>query len=107
MEKPLCDEGKKEVLISTYESLLYTLRKREKEILNYKRSLEYEKNRPPVSKWYTLTTPQFSQEVVRNRLWSKVISILTCSLKMEGKVISISWRLQISINFIEHGIYGE
>lgn len=72
LANPLCEEKKKEVLISTYESLLYALRKREKEILNQKRFLEYEKNRPPVERWYTLTTPQFSQEVVRNRLWSKV-----------------------------------
>ena len=67
---------KKKVIVSAYESLLYTLRKKEKDILNKKRFMEYESNRPPADKWYALKTSDFSKEVVRNRLWNRVIYIL-------------------------------
>lgn len=36
--------------------------------LNEKRAWEYEKNRPPQEGWYTMKTPQFSEELYWNRM---------------------------------------
>ncbi len=89
--------------MNAYEGILDSLRQREREILNAKRAIEYEKNRPPVEKWYTLKTPQFSEELARNRLSVKVGSFflmseqnvakkLVNSLEMEEGSTWNSWR---------------
>jgi len=58
---------KKEVMELGYDSILHALRKREREILNMKRAIEYERNRPPVKNWYMLKNIQFNEEFNKNR----------------------------------------
>jgi len=59
---------KKQLLIDTFEALLYEKRRIEKEMLNSKRSKEYEKNRPPQERWYELKSEEFNKELYRNRM---------------------------------------
>ncbi len=61
-------QDKKKLLIETFEGLLYEKRRLERDYLNEKRAKEYEKNRPPQQKWYELKTPQFAEELYRNRM---------------------------------------
>jgi len=89
MEDPNYKINKEECVMNAYEGILYNLRAREREILNVKRSEEYEKNRPPINKWYTLKTPQFSEELARNRKSAKVFLKLKIIEKVDG------WRKEI------------
>jgi hypothetical protein len=61
------DKNEKEGLIlHTYESILEELRSRERSILNQKRAVAYEQNRPPQGKWYELKTNEFTDEMQRH-----------------------------------------
>ena len=59
---------KKKLLVETFEGLLYEKWRLEWEYLNVKRAKEFEKNRPPQQKWYELKSPQFAEELYRNRM---------------------------------------
>lgn len=61
-------EDKKKLLVDTFESLLYEMRRIEKAMLNAKREREYEKNRPPQDRWYELKNDEFNKELYRNRM---------------------------------------
>jgi len=54
--------------MDAYEGILYTLRQRERELLNSKRAIEYEKHRPPIDKWYELKTSGFNEELIKSRI---------------------------------------
>ena len=57
---------KEGLVLHTYEGILDELRAREKDILNQKRAVEYENNRPPQGKWFELKTNEFTQEIHRH-----------------------------------------
>ena len=56
------------MIIEAYEGVLTDKRRLEKEVLNYKRQKEFEKNRPPQDRWYELKTTEFAKELYRNRM---------------------------------------
>lgn len=56
------------LMIEAYESVLLRNRRREREILNGVRHEEYERNRPPESKWYEFKHNGFNKELYRNRV---------------------------------------
>ena len=58
----------KQLCVDAYEAILYKNRVNEKSLVNKVRFSEYEKNRPPEDKWYTLKTAEFSKELYRNRV---------------------------------------
>jgi hypothetical protein len=58
----------KVLIIDAYEGLLTEHRRNEKNLLNQKRSKEFERNRPPQDKWYTLKSTEFEKELYRNRM---------------------------------------
>ena len=53
------------LVLHTYEGILDELRAKEKDILNQKRAVEYENNRPPQDKWFQLKSNEFAQEMHR------------------------------------------
>ena len=55
-------------MIEAYEGVLLRNRRREREILNGVRHEEYERNRPPESKWYEFKHNGFNKELYRNRV---------------------------------------
>eukprot|EP00826_Nyctotherus_ovalis_P008058 TRINITY_DN12080_c0_g2_i1.p1 TRINITY_DN12080_c0_g2~~TRINITY_DN12080_c0_g2_i1.p1 ORF type:complete len:324 (-),score=87.71 TRINITY_DN12080_c0_g2_i1:91-1062(-) len=66
--------NKEKVVMDAYEGILYALRRRERELLNLKRSAEYEKHRPSADNWYALKTPEFTDELIKNRIAVRVSS---------------------------------
>ena len=55
-------------MIEAYENVLLRNRRRERDILNKVRHEEYERNRPPESKWYEFKHNGFNKELYRNRV---------------------------------------
>ena len=69
-EKRIGDKNRldqKGLIIEAYEGVLYERRRHELGLLNSKRFVEIEKNRPPADKWYTRSDKNFSKELYRNR----------------------------------------
>lgn len=58
----------KGLIIEAYEGVLNDRRRLELNLLNQKRFVEHEKNRPPADKWYTKSDKNFSKELYRNRM---------------------------------------
>jgi len=58
----------KQLCIKAYEEILLERRRNEREQLNKKRFMMYEKNRPPAEKWYELKDQEFTKELYRNRV---------------------------------------
>lgn len=56
------------LMIEAYENVLLRNRRRERDILNKVRHEEYERNRPPESKWYEFKHNGFNKELYRNRV---------------------------------------
>ena len=71
----------KKLIIEAYENILNEKRQLEKDVLNGQRFKEYEKNRPPQSKWYELKGGEFSKELFRNRMALKPNDSNTVYLK--------------------------
>lgn len=70
-EKRIGDKNRldqKGLIIEAYEGVLYERRRHELGLLNSKRFVEIEKNRPPADKWYTRSDKNFSKELYRNRM---------------------------------------
>ena len=70
-EKLISDKNRldqKGLIIEAYEGVLYERRRHELGLLNSKRFVEIEKNRPPADKWYTRSDKNFSKELYRNRM---------------------------------------
>lgn len=61
-------ENTNALMIEAYEGVLLRNRRREREILNNVRHEEYERNRPPESKWYEFKGNGFNKELYRNRV---------------------------------------
>ena len=61
-------ENAKKLCIEAYEKILMEKRMQERLILNAKRRVEIEKNRPPQPGWYETKTGDFAKEVYRNRV---------------------------------------
>lgn len=59
---------RQKLLMEAFDGMLFEKRRLERSILNTKREKEYEKNRPPQDKWYEMKTPNFSEELYRNRM---------------------------------------
>jgi len=57
---------KDQLVFSTYEGILNELRRRETQLLNYKRAQVYEECRSPREKWYEMKTHDFTAEMHRN-----------------------------------------
>jgi len=57
-----------ELFVETYEQLLLSMRREERERVRQMREKAYEKNRPPAPGWWGLKTADFSKEVYRNRV---------------------------------------
>eukprot|EP00826_Nyctotherus_ovalis_P058037 TRINITY_DN7956_c0_g1_i4.p1 TRINITY_DN7956_c0_g1~~TRINITY_DN7956_c0_g1_i4.p1 ORF type:complete len:109 (+),score=16.27 TRINITY_DN7956_c0_g1_i4:118-444(+) len=93
---------KREVIESGYDSILYALRKREREILNMRRALEYERNRPPVKNWYMLKNTQFNEELNKNRKCCDVMIRCYCSPKIMGSNTWSASKLKIFTNLCTH-----
>ena len=70
-EKRISDKTRddnKVLIIEAYEGVLHDRRRHELGLLNSKRFVEIEKNRPPADKWYTRSDKNFSKELYRNRM---------------------------------------
>jgi hypothetical protein len=70
-EKIISDKNRldqKGLIIEAYEGVLHDRRRLELNLLNQKRFVEHEKNRPPADKWYTKSDKNFSKELYRNRM---------------------------------------
>lgn len=52
-------DPKSELLVNAYEAVLYHERRGERQILNKKRDIEIQKNRPPRDYWYELKSEEF------------------------------------------------
>lgn len=61
-------QDQKGLIIEAYEGVLLERRRHELGLLNSKRFVEIEKNRPPADKWYTKSDKNFSKELYRNRM---------------------------------------
>ncbi len=61
-------ENTNALMIEAYEGVLLRNRRRERDILNGVRHEEYERNRPPESKWYEFKHNGFNKELYRNRV---------------------------------------
>ena len=61
-------ENTNALMIEAYENVLLRNRRRERDILNKVRHEEYERNRPPESKWYEFKHNGFNKELYRNRV---------------------------------------
>ena len=58
----------KELIIDAYEGVLHHQRAGEKDLLNKKRHVEHEKNRPPQENWFEMKGSGFQKELYRNRV---------------------------------------